>query len=77
MRSIDTENAELLSRIAQGDEAAFSRFYDQYAHGLYSLVYKILNDEKETEDVLQEGFAQIGKKRARTMAPAAAGLHGQ
>ena len=62
MRSIDTDNAELLSRIAQGDEAAFSVFYDQYAHGLYSLVYKILNDEKETEDVLQEGFAQIWKK---------------
>lgn len=62
MKSTDTENAALLSRIAQGDEAAFARFYDQFAHGLYSLVYKILNDEKETEDVLQEGFAQIWKK---------------
>jgi RNA polymerase sigma-70 factor, ECF subfamily len=62
MRSADSENTELLSRIAQGDEAAFARFYDQFAHGLYSLVYKILNDEKETEDVLQEGFAQIWKK---------------
>ena len=64
MKSADAENTELLSRIAQGDEAAFSRFYDQFAHGLYSLVYKILNDEKETEDVLQEGFTQIWKKAA-------------
>lgn len=62
MRSADTENTELLSRIARGDETAFERFYDQFAHGLYSLVYKILNDEKETEDVIQEGFAQIWKK---------------
>jgi RNA polymerase sigma-70 factor (ECF subfamily) len=64
MKSADTGNTELLSRIAQGDEAAFARFYDQFAHGLYSLVYKILNDEKETEDVLQEGFTQIWKKAA-------------
>ena len=62
MRTADTANTELLSRIAQGDEAAFARFYDQFAHGLYSLVYKILNDDKETEDVLQEGFTQIWKK---------------
>jgi RNA polymerase sigma-70 factor, ECF subfamily len=64
MRTADPENTELLSRIARGDEAAFARFYDQFAHGLYSLVYKILNDEKETEDVLQEGFTQIWKKAA-------------
>src|ERR1039458_9882830 len=64
MKSADIENTELLSRIAHGDEAAFARFYDQFAHGLYSLVYKILNDEKETEDVLQEGFTQIWKKAA-------------
>ena len=62
MKTADAENTELLSRIAQGDQAAFARFYDQFAHGLYSLVYKILNDEKETEDVLQEGFTQIWKK---------------
>jgi RNA polymerase sigma-70 factor (ECF subfamily) len=62
MKTADAENTELLSRIAQGDETAFARFYDQFAHGLYSLVYKILNDEKETEDVLQEGFTQIWKK---------------
>lgn len=62
MKGADTDNAELLSRIAQGDERAFAQFYDQFAHGLYSLVFKILNDAKETEDVLQEGFAQIWKK---------------
>ena len=62
MKDTEPENTELLSRIAKGDEAAFGRFYDQFAHGLYSLVYKILHDEKETEDVLQEGFTQIWKK---------------
>jgi len=65
MKIADTESTELLARIAQGDEEAFARFYDQYAHGLYSLVFKILNDSRETEDVLQEGFAQIWKKAAQ------------
>ena len=65
MKIADAENTELLSRIAQGDQEAFGRFYDQYAHGLYSLVFKILNDGKETEDVLQEGFTQIWKKAAQ------------
>jgi RNA polymerase sigma-70 factor (ECF subfamily) len=64
MKSSDAENTELLSRIAGGDEKAFAEFYDRYSHGLYSLVYKILNDPRETEDVLQEGFAQIWKKAA-------------
>lgn len=62
MKTADIEGAELLSRIASGDEAAFAKFYDQFVHGLYSLVFKILNDSRETEDVLQEGFAQIWKK---------------
>ena len=62
MKVADTDNTELLARIAQGDEKAFAKFYDQFAHGLYSLVFKILNDAKETEDVLQEGFTQIWKK---------------
>lgn len=62
MKSDDAENRELLARVSKGDEAAFAAFYDRFAHGLYSLVYKILNDEKETEDVLQEGFVQIWKK---------------
>jgi len=62
MNTGEPEKEELLSRIARGDQKAFSAFYDQFAHGLYSLVFRMLNDPKETEDVLQEGFVQIWKK---------------
>lgn len=62
MKSADDGNMELLSRIARGDQRAFAEFYDRFAHGLYSLVLRIVNDPKETEDVLQEGFTQIWKK---------------
>lgn len=64
MRGDDSENIALLARVAQADERAFAEFYDRFSRGLFSLVYKILNDEREAEDVLQEGFTQIWKKAA-------------
>jgi RNA polymerase sigma-70 factor (ECF subfamily) len=62
MKSEDSENTALLLRIAQADEKAFAELYDRFSRGLFSLVYKILRDEREAEDVLQEGFTQIWKK---------------
>ncbi len=61
--------AALLQRIAAGDELAFAQFYDRFSPGLYSLVYRVLRDEKESEDVLQEGFAHVWR-RAETYDPA-------
>ena len=55
-------DAELLSRVAAGDEEAFSRLYDRFSPGLYSLVLKMTGDEAEAQDVLQEAFAHIWRK---------------
>jgi RNA polymerase sigma-70 factor (ECF subfamily) len=65
-RQID---AQLLARIAAGDEAAFGKFYDRFSPGLYSFVLKMTRDEKEAEDVFQEGFAHVWR-RATTYDPA-------
>ena len=65
-RQID---AQLLARIAAGDEAAFGSLYDRFSPGLFSFVLKMTRDEKEAEDVLQEGFAHIWR-RATTYDPA-------
>lgn len=53
---------ELLQRIARGDRDAFSRFYDLYSNVLFSIAFRVLNDQKEAEDVLQESFLQIWEK---------------
>lgn len=45
-----------------GDEAAFDNFYQRFAPGLFSMIYHILQDQKEAEDVLQEAFVQMWKK---------------
>jgi RNA polymerase sigma-70 factor (ECF subfamily) len=62
-------DAQLLARIASGDEAAFGTLYDRFSPGLYSFVLKMVRDEKEAEDVLQEGFSHIWR-RATTYDPA-------
>jgi RNA polymerase sigma-70 factor, ECF subfamily len=55
-------DAQLLARIATGDEVAFGALYDRFSPGLFSFVLKMVRDEKEAEDVLQEGFAHIWRR---------------
>lgn len=55
-------DAQLMARIATGDEVAFGALYDRFSPGLYSLVLRMVRDEKEAEDVLQEGFAHVWRR---------------
>lgn len=58
----DLSEGELLELIKAGDESAFSVFYERMAPKLHGLVFKILNDPKEAEDIVQEGFLHIWHK---------------
>lgn len=60
----DDADGELMRRLSGGDEAAFSNFYRRFAPGLFSMIYQVLQDQKESEDVLQEAFLQMWKKAA-------------
>src|SRR5215469_11338552 len=52
----------LISRIADGDESAFAALYQRLSSSLYGLAYRMMNDAKEAEDVLQEGFTYIWRR---------------
>lgn len=54
----------LMNRVVAGDEPAFQELYRRLSPGLFSMVYQILQDQKEAEDVLQEAFVQMWKKAA-------------
>ncbi len=53
---------ELLLRIASGDRVAFSSLYDRLAGPLFSLALKMLGQEAEAKDLVQEVFLTIWSK---------------
>jgi RNA polymerase sigma-70 factor (ECF subfamily) len=55
-------DAQLVEQMRAGNEGAFATFYDRFAPGLFSMIYSILRDQKESEDVLQESFVQMWKR---------------
>jgi RNA polymerase sigma-70 factor (ECF subfamily) len=48
--------AELLRRLRAGDSGAYREFVEQNSASVYSIALKLLDDEQEAEDVLQETF---------------------
>jgi RNA polymerase sigma-70 factor (ECF subfamily) len=59
------EDVSCLRRVASGDEAAAAGLYDRHSRALYSLILRIVSDETEAEDVLQEVFAQAFRQASR------------
>jgi RNA polymerase sigma-70 factor (ECF subfamily) len=50
---------ELLQHAGRGSVRAFDRLYDLIAPRIHGLLRQMLNDEKEVEDVMQDGFVQL------------------
>jgi RNA polymerase sigma factor (sigma-70 family) len=51
----------LVTALRAGDKAAFSYLYDHYSVALYGIVLRIVRDEEQAQDLLQEGFIKIWK----------------
>ncbi len=67
-RTRDTEDEELLRRIAEGDEDALLRLYDKYGRLVYSLAYRVLQDHQLAEEVTQDVFTRVWQS-ARSFDP--------
>ncbi len=52
---------ELLPMVLRKDDRAFTLLYDMYSKNLYGVIYNLVKDREEAEDVLQEVFVKIWK----------------
>ena len=56
---------ELLAFIAQGDELAFTRLFDNYRDRIYSIAFRIIHSTTIAEEIVQDVFLKIWLRRAR------------
>lgn len=54
---------ELILRLKEDDESAFTEIYERYKWVLYSHAYKKLKNREEAKDVIQELFSGLWTKR--------------
>ena len=59
------EDIACLKGLASGDHGLAAGLYDRHSRALYSLILRIVGDESEAEDVLQEVFAQAFRQAGR------------
>jgi RNA polymerase sigma-70 factor (ECF subfamily) len=59
------EEAALLARIVDRDEAAVEALYARYSRPLYSLAYRVTGAERFAQDVVQEVFVAVWKDAGR------------
>jgi len=50
---------QLVLTLRSGDGNAFAHLYDSYAPALFGIIYRIIDDEKEAENLLQDCFVKI------------------
>ena len=57
-----TIHKHLIIQSQQGDEAAMSSLYDLYAKAMYNICRRMMGDEEEAKDLLQESFIDAFQK---------------
>jgi len=56
---------DLLERVSQGDQQAFSKLYDLVSPRVFGLVKRLLRDHAQSEEVTQEVFLEIWQAATR------------
>ena len=60
-QSSTVSESVLLEKLRQRDQQAFQWLYDQYSAALYGVVLRIVRDDEQAQDLLQDIFVKIWK----------------
>lgn len=58
-------DADLVLRMAQGDEQALSQLYDRFGRVLYAVAFRVVNQQADAEEVVMEAFSQAWREAPR------------
>src|SRR5215467_3639849 len=56
------EDARLLARMAEGDQRALAALYKRHGGLIYSFILRMLTNEMEAQEVVQDTFVQIWRR---------------
>ena len=56
---------QLIQRVGRGDQAAFADLYDATAALVHGIVFKVVRDPSQTEEVVQEVFVELWRVAPR------------
>lgn len=59
MNANGSEEAALVRRVQAGDESAFREIVERYQSKVFSIIYGILRNRNDAEDIAQQVFAKI------------------
>ena len=60
-RSMSMTQEEILSLLYKKDEKAYTILYDMYAKSLFAIIFNLVKEREEAEDILQDVFVKIWK----------------
>ena len=59
MSLVIDQQYDLVTKCKSGNQDAFHKLYKLYSKSMYNVAVKILNDEAEAADILQDSFIQV------------------
>ena len=60
-QNLKSVNSELIKKAIEGDESAYKNLLENYRGAIYNLLYKMVRNKEETEDLVQEAFMKAFK----------------